>query len=116
MELFAEESVLDKLQEKIVHLRKRLRAFNSLRHVGDIRQRGIMVGIELVALKDTREPFPPADKIGHRVTMEARKRGLIIRPLGNVIVLMPPLSMTISEMDRLCDIAFDSIRAVTENM
>ncbi|PJC73805.1 MAG: L-lysine--8-amino-7-oxononanoate transaminase, partial [Syntrophobacterales bacterium CG_4_8_14_3_um_filter_49_14] len=54
--------------------------------------------------------------IGHRVTMEARKRGLIIRPLGNVIVLMPPLSMTISEMDRLCDIAFDSIRAVTENM
>lgn len=114
MDLFAEEDVLDKLQGKIVHLNERLQAFNSLRHVGDIRQCGIMVGIELVAGKDTKEPFPPADKIGHRVILEARKQGLIIRPLGNVIVLMPPLSMTISELDRLCDIAFESIRMVTE--
>ena len=48
--------------------------------------------------------------------MEARKRGLIIRPLGNVIVLMPPLSMTIGELDRLCEITALSIRTVTERI
>lgn len=114
IELFAKEGILDKLQRKIAHLKERLQAFNSLRYVGDIRQCGIMVGIELVTSKDTKEPFPPADKIGHRVIMEARKRGLIIRPLGNVIVLMPPLSMTMSELDRLCDITFESIHTATE--
>jgi adenosylmethionine-8-amino-7-oxononanoate aminotransferase len=114
MELFAEEGVLEKLQEKIVNLRMRLQAFNSLRYVGDIRQCGIMAGIELVVDKDTKEPFPPADKIGHRVITEARKHGLIIRPLGNVIVLMPPLSITTSELDRICEITFQSIQAVTE--
>lgn len=114
MEVFTEESVLEKLQKKIAHLKMRLQAFNSLRCVGDIRQCGIMVGIELVTDKDTKEPFPPADKIGHRVIMEARKHGIIIRPLGNIVVLMPPLGMTISELDKLCDITFESIRIVTE--
>ncbi len=115
MEIFASEGVIDKLQGKIAHLTGRLEEFNALRHVGEIRQRGFMVGIELVTDKETRGIYPPADKIGHRVILEARKRGLIIRPLGHVIVLMPPLSMTVSELDRLCDIALESIRAVTEN-
>ena len=114
MEVFTEESVLEKLQKKIAHLKMRLQAFNSLRCVGDIRQCGIMVGIELVTDKDTKEPFPPADKIGHRVIMEARKHGIIIRPLGNIVVLMPPLGMNISELEKLCDITFESIRIVTE--
>ncbi|MDO8721338.1 MAG: aminotransferase class III-fold pyridoxal phosphate-dependent enzyme, partial [Syntrophales bacterium] len=114
MEIFEEEGTLDKLREKITYLSGQLQRFNSLRHVGEIRQRGFMVGIELVSNKDTKAPFPPVEKIGHRVIMEARKRGLIIRPLGNVIVLMPPLSMTISELDRLCEITALSIRAVTE--
>ena len=114
MEIFEEEGTLDKLQEKIAYLSQQLQRFNSLRHVGEIRQCGFMVGIELVSDKDTKASFPPGERIGHRVIMEARKRGLIIRPLGNVIVLMPPLSMTISELDRLCEIAALSIRTVTE--
>jgi adenosylmethionine-8-amino-7-oxononanoate aminotransferase len=73
-----------------------------------------MVGIELVADKDTKESFPPEERIGHRVIKEARKCGVIIRPLGDVIVLMPPLSISIDELDRLCDITYESIRVVTE--
>jgi adenosylmethionine-8-amino-7-oxononanoate aminotransferase len=114
LDLFAEERTLEGLAGKIEHLAERLKSFLSLKHVGEVRQRGFMVGIELVTAKDTREPFPPAEKIGHRVTLEARKRGGIIRPLGNVIVLMPPLAMTMAELDRLCDITFASIRAITE--
>ena len=114
MEIFEEEGTLDKLREKIAYLSGQLQRFNSLRHVGEIRQCGFMVGIELVSDKDTKASFPPGERIGHRVIMEARKRGLIIRPLGNVIVLMPPLSMTINELDRLCEITALSIRTVTE--
>ena len=109
LEVFEEEKVLDKLQAKVEHFKQRLQSFKGLDNVGDVRQCGIMVGIELVADKDTKEPFPTGKRIGHRVIKEARKRGLIIRPLGDVIVLMPPLSISIDELDRLCDITYESI-------
>lgn len=114
LEVFEEEKVLQGLQPKIRLLQERLKAFTGLRHVGDIRRQGIMVGIELVADKETKREYAPAERIGHRVIMEARSRGLIIRPLGNVIVLMPPLSVSNEEIVRICDIAFESIRSITE--
>ena len=72
--------------------------------VGDIRQRGFMVGIELVRNTSTREPFPLKARIGHRVAMEARKQGLLLRPIGNVIILMPPLSASQGELKRMLEI------------
>ncbi|RLC27137.1 MAG: adenosylmethionine--8-amino-7-oxononanoate transaminase [Deltaproteobacteria bacterium] len=116
LEIFEEEKVLDKLQAKIKHFKQRLQSFKALDNVGDVRQCGIMVGIELVTDKDTKEAFPPKERMGHRVIKEARKRGLIIRPLGDVIVLMPSLSISIDELDRLCDITCESIRVVTEKV
>ena len=114
MEIFEEERTLENLQEKIEHLTNRLQPFLSLKHVGEIRQRGFMVGIELVADKESKEPYPPKEKIGHRVIMEARKHRVIIRPLGDVIILMPPLGISVDELDKLCDAVYKSIRAVTE--
>lgn len=114
LEIFEEEKLLDKLEEKIDHFTKRLEPFNHLDNVGDVRQCGFMVGIELVADNETKEPYPAKDRMGHRVIMEARKRGLIIRPLGDVVVLMPPLAISIEALDRLCDITYESIQAVTE--
>jgi adenosylmethionine-8-amino-7-oxononanoate aminotransferase len=114
LEIFEEERILEELEEKIRLLAERLDSFKSLLQVGDIRQMGIMVGIELVADKTSKRPFEPKEKIGHRVILEARRRGLIIRPLGNIIVLMPPLSISTGEIERLCHITFASIRAVTE--
>lgn len=113
LEVFEEEKVLEKLQEKIDYFTKRLAQFKSLGHVGDVRQCGVMAGLELVADKETKEPYPVKERMGHRVIMEARKRGLIIRPLSDVIVLMPPLAISMEELDRLCDITFESIREVT---
>jgi adenosylmethionine-8-amino-7-oxononanoate aminotransferase len=108
MEIFAAEGTVDKLTGKVAHLQERLEEINILKHVGEIRQRGFMVGIELVADRDSRAEFPPEAKIGHQVTLAARNRGLIIRPLGNVMVLMPPLSITGEELNRLCDITVKS--------
>jgi adenosylmethionine-8-amino-7-oxononanoate aminotransferase len=114
LEVFRRENVLDSLQGKISHLARNLEAFRSLSHVGDVRQCGIMVGIELVADKATKEPYPPEQRMGHRVILEARKRGVIIRPLGDVVVLMPPLAISREEIDTLCAVVYESVRAATE--
>jgi adenosylmethionine-8-amino-7-oxononanoate aminotransferase len=113
--VFEEEQVLYVLQEKIAFLEQCLEPFVELSQVGDVRQCGIMVGIELVADKETRESYAPEKRIGHRVILEARKRGVIIRPLSDVIVLMPPLSISKEEIELLCRVTFESIRAVTED-
>ncbi len=84
-------------------------------HVGDVRQRGFMVGIELVADKETKEPFPVARRTAHRVILEARKLGAIIRPLGDVLILMPPLCITPDELNTLCRITHEAIGKGTED-
>lgn len=114
LEVFEKEDTIENLQPRITRLAQKLKSFRELRHVGDVRQRGFMVGIELVADRKTKACFDPAKRIGHKVIMEARKRGVIIRPLGDVVVLMPPLSISAQEMDRLCDVTYESIRIVTE--
>ena len=70
------------------------------RHIGDIRQ-NLMVGIEIVANRETKESFPPGKKIGQRVIDKVQEKGIILRPLGDVIVLMPPLSSTEEEIQNL---------------
>lgn len=114
LQVFERKNTMGELQGKIAFLRDRLKSFWELTHVGDIRQLGFMVGIELVREPDTKKSYPYGAKIGIKVAKEARKRGLIIRPLGDVIVLMPPLSMNDEEMEKLLDITYHSIKAVTE--
>jgi adenosylmethionine-8-amino-7-oxononanoate transaminase len=113
IDLFRKERTLARLQPKIRLLEKELKRFRELEHVGDLRQRGFMVGIELVKNKLTKEPYSPVDKIGARVMLECRKQGLIIRPLGNVIVLMPPLSISVKDLTKILNITFAAIRQIT---
>ena len=112
LKIFKNERVLDKLQKKILYLKERLSNFNRLSSVGNIRQCGFIVGIELVKDKTTKEPYPLEEKIGFNVTAEVRKHGVILRPLGNVIVLMPPLSITEKELARLLDVTYEAIKKV----
>lgn len=114
LELFDKDQVLEKVHPKIVHLQKELERFRVLPHVGDVRQLGLMAGIELVEDKGSKRLYPYEKRVGHRVSMEARKHGVIIRPLGDVIVLMPPLSIQEDELDHLLEAVYQSIRAVTE--
>jgi adenosylmethionine---8-amino-7-oxononanoate aminotransferase len=115
LETFRAEKTLQKLRPKIRYMRERLNEFLGLCHVGDIRQAGFMVGIELVKDKSAKAPYPASQRVGHAVILEARRRGVILRPLGNVIVLMPPLSISRSELKFLLDVTYESIRAATEN-
>lgn len=114
LNIFEKEKVLDNLPPKIRFLQDELENFKSLEHVGEVRQKGMMVGIELVADKERKNEYPYEDKIGIKVIQEARKRGLIIRPLGNVIVLLPPLSVSLNELQEIADITRESIEKITQ--
>src|SRR5438093_289800 len=113
LDIFARERTLQRLQPKITALRRLLHPLTKEPHVGDIRQLGFLAGIELVRDRMTKEPYPLSDRVGRCVAAEARRLGLIIRPLGNVIVLMPPLSTTMTELRRMVEIVTTAIRAVT---
>ena len=103
LEVFEEERTLERLKPKIEHLTKRLEEFWELEHVGDVRQLGFMVGIELVKDKRTGEKFPYGDRTGFKVAYKCRERGVFLRPLGDVMVLMMPLVIDFDQMDHVID-------------
>jgi adenosylmethionine-8-amino-7-oxononanoate aminotransferase len=106
LRLFEQESTLERLEPKIRLLEELLEPIAALPVVAEVRQRGFMVGIELGG-------FPVEARMGHQVTLEARRRGAIVRPLGDVVVLMPPLGIEAAELRKLLAIAGDSIAAAT---
>jgi adenosylmethionine-8-amino-7-oxononanoate aminotransferase len=115
LERFKQESVIERMQPRIAYLKRRLKQdFLPLVHVADVRQWGFMVGIELVEDKNELRSYPPERRTGHEVILEARRRGVMIRPLGDVIILMPPLTITDEELEMLLDVTRDSIQAVTD--
>jgi adenosylmethionine-8-amino-7-oxononanoate aminotransferase len=112
--IFERDRVIEQLEPKIASLSAGLERLRSLRHVGEVRQVGLMVGIELFEDVAARQSYPPARRMGHRVIKEARRHGVIIRPLGDVVVLMPPLSITEGEIDALLHAVYLAIRTITE--
>ncbi len=115
LRLFEKEKLLDRVRAASGLMQAGLQGFYGLSHVGDVRQKGCMVGIELVADKKRKRPYRPEEKVGQRVVVEARKRGVIVRPLGDVIVLMPPLAIEDEVLEELLSVTYESIRAATEN-
>lgn len=113
LNLFEKTHLLDELPTKIDYLALRLARLLQMKHAGDIRQMGMIGGIELVREKETKEPYAWEERVGVQVCLEARKHGLFLRPLGNVIVIFPPLSISIEELTILMDGVEASILAVT---
>jgi adenosylmethionine-8-amino-7-oxononanoate aminotransferase len=102
LDLFEKNDLLTKVRSKATWLADALaRQIAPIKHVGDIRQKGLMVGIELVEDRDTKKPFDARRRVGAAVCQAIRKRGVIIRPLGDVLILMPPLAMETDDLARL---------------
>jgi adenosylmethionine-8-amino-7-oxononanoate aminotransferase len=114
LDLFEREQTLSQLQPKIAEIAQGLRRFASLELVGDIRQCGFMVGIELVSNKQMRLPFQPGQSVTARVVREVRRRGAIIRPLGDTLVLMPPLAISHEELRMLLQMVYEAIASVAQ--
>ncbi|MFZ3073218.1 MAG: adenosylmethionine--8-amino-7-oxononanoate transaminase, partial [Thermodesulfobacteriota bacterium] len=114
IEIFEKENVIKTIQPKIKLLESLLKDFKNLSHAGDARQCGLIAGIELVENKKTKKPYSSKLKIGNKIAAEARKRGVIIRPLGDTIVIMPCLSIKESELRELMKVVYDSTKKITE--
>ncbi len=112
LEIFKKEKTLVQVRKKSRILQTLLKPLAELPIVGDIRQCGMMAGIELVKNKETREPFPLSERMGYKVTAECRRRGLLIRPIGNIVVLVPPLAATERELRQIVNIVTKSCRTL----
>jgi adenosylmethionine---8-amino-7-oxononanoate aminotransferase len=114
LDVFEEEGTIAALAPKIALLERRLEELvRPLDHVGDVRQAGLMVGIELVEDRESKRPFPLARQTGAMVARLAREHAVIMRPLGDVVVLMPPLAISLEELDRLVGVTADCIARAT---
>lgn len=87
-----------------------LRTFADDPFVGEYRQTGMVGAIELVKDKETKEPFPGRDRIGYQIYKIALEKGLLLRPLGNILYFMPPYVITKEEIDLLMDKTDEAIR------
>lgn len=115
LDLFEEEDVLERLPSTVRSLSAELSRLEGLvapdgAGVGDVRQVGLAAGAELVADVESREAFPAGRRVGQEVCRRAREKGVFLRPLGDVIVFMPPLSITDEEMGTLVDAVEHGIR------
>lgn len=114
LRVFDEERTLENLGPKIARLSERLREFAALSHVGDVRQRGLIAGVELVLDRSSKTAYDWTARMGARVCRRARDFGVLARPLGDVLVIIPPLSISLEQIDELMDVLIACTRDVTE--
>jgi len=107
------EQVLQRLQPKIRFFERELEKFRSLSHVGEVRRFGLIAGIELVQDKKSKRPYPWEAGIGIKICTALRAKGILLRPLGNVIVLLPPLAISLEEIRLLCRKTYETIKQIT---
>ena len=113
LELFEHNNVMSNIRANADVISSKLASLSNHDHVAEVRQRGLMVGIELVRDRVPLTAFESVDRVGHQVAIAARKRGVIIRPLGDVVVLMPAPAMPTELVAQLCDVALETIEKVT---
>lgn len=114
LKLFQSRNLMIHVSQLAEHATDRLHQFHELTHVGDVRQKGFMIGIELVENKMSKRPYPWQQRIGVKVARRCRELGLLLRPLTDVVVFMPPLATTTDELDSMLDILYQAIFDVTE--
>ena len=107
--IFRDEPVLERNRKLAAHLASRLTELTDHPNVADIRQTGMIAAVELVRDRHTREEFPSAERRGLRVYLHGLERGVILRPLGNVVYFMPPYCVTLAEIDLMVDVAIEGI-------
>lgn len=113
LEIFEKVQLVKQAEEKAAYLERLLVDIKQLAYVGDVRQCGLMCGIEIVKDKHTKEPFPLESRVAYRATLKMRELGLLTRPLGDVIVLMPPLATSHEQLAEMVAIMQEGIQEVS---
>jgi adenosylmethionine-8-amino-7-oxononanoate transaminase len=113
LEIFEQEKVLNRLQDKINTLQSGMKRFEELPWVGDVRGIGMVAAVELVRDRRTRTPFLSEKRVGWMIYKEGLKKGLILRPLGDIVYLFLPLSVTVDQIEDILDRSFEVISGLT---
>ena len=106
LQVFSEEQTMAGLPAKISHLQARMRRFADLPWVGDLRQLGMISAMELVKDRETRKAYDFHERVGWPIYLAGLEQGLLLRPIGNVIYLWLPLSVTLAEIDEITERAW----------
>ena len=107
--IFASDNVLERNRAKAAYLGRRARALEDHPHVSEVRQCGMIVAVEFVKDKRSREPYPWTERRGQRIYRHALTKGVLLRPIGNVVYFMPPYIVDEAEMDLMVQVAADGI-------
>lgn len=113
--VFKKNNTLVELEKKIEYFENELREFSGLEHVGNVRNKGLMAGIELVKDKKSKKPYEAVEKMGWEVADKAMENEVLLRPLGNVVVLMPPIGIPMEDLKKLMRVTYQSIKEATES-
>ncbi|MGO4887571.1 adenosylmethionine--8-amino-7-oxononanoate transaminase [Anaerobacillus sp. MEB173] len=113
LKIYDEENLVEQAAKKARLIESELKSLTEFKHVGDIRQLGLMCGIELVKDQDTKEAFPFEERVAYKTTLEMRKQGMLTRPLGDIIVFMPPLASTDEQLLTMIEIMKKAIEVTT---
>lgn len=109
LDLFDSNQLLEKINRSSQLMSDRLRPLHDCEHVRDIRKRGMMVGIELCKHRGRAEPFDFSKRTGAQLCAAMRDKGVILRPLGDVIIMMPISAMAEAHLTHLVDTCVDTI-------
>jgi adenosylmethionine-8-amino-7-oxononanoate aminotransferase len=116
LKIFADEFTLDGNEVLAERLRELTAKFWEHPNVGDVRQEGLICAIELVRDFDSRQPFDFAERVGHRVCEAARAHGLLTRPIGDVLVLMPPYCVTEAQLEAMVEALWRGVNEVLPHL
>lgn len=116
LQIFEEEHYIEQIEEKGAFMKELASSvFHHQSYVGEYRQTGMVGDIELVIDKETKEPFPSKDRVGYQIYQIALKKGLLLRPLGNVLYFMPPYVITKEEIRTMIDLTNEAIQQYFDN-
>lgn len=113
LEIFEKDGVLESLGEKIEWFGEGLKKFAAHPHVKEVRQLGMMIGIELIQDKAHNRPYSPEQKMGAKICYRARRDGVLLRPLGNVLVVLPPLAIDKDSILKILDVLYSAMDELT---
>lgn len=113
LDIFADENVIETNRETAALMAEALEPLAEHPHVGELRRTGMIAAAEMVKDRDTKEPFPFEERRGIRVYQHALKRGVLLRPLGNVVYFMPPYVITAEQIEHVAEVAAEAIEIAT---
>jgi len=113
LDIFAADQTIERNRAKAAYLGRRARELDHHPHVSEVRQCGMIVAVEFVRDKRSREPYPWTERRGQRIYRHSLQRGVLLRPIGNVVYFMPPYIVDEAEMDLMVQVAADGIELAT---